>query len=61
MKEYFESIPKSSEWVFYRKEYGDYCNLGDFKRSFRAACKKAGVPWLHFHDLRHQSVTEMSR
>ena len=61
MMKYFKSIPKSSEWVFYRKEYGKYYNLGEFKRSFRTACENAGVPWLHFHDLRHQAVTEMSR
>ncbi len=66
LKEYFKSIPADSEYAFYRtiedKETHtkQYLPLGDLKNSFNKAKKRAGVPWLHFHDLRHCAVSQMA-
>ena len=59
MVEYFNSIPKGCPWVFYREDNGDYKKLKNFNRAWRLVCDKAGLPNLHFHDLRGYSVTEL--
>lgn len=29
------------------------------QKNVKAACKAAGMPWLHFHDLRHSTASEL--
>jgi integrase len=29
------------------------------QKNVKAACKAAGMPWLHFHDIRHSTASEM--
>lgn len=29
------------------------------QKNVKSACKAAGMPWLHFHDLRHSAASEM--
>lgn len=42
-----------ANYVFHR---GDGCAIGDFRKSWKAACQKAGVPSLLVHDLRRSAV-----
>lgn len=50
-------IRGSVPWVFHRKEL----QIGDFKKAWRTACRKAGVPGKLFHDLRRTAVRNMMR
>jgi integrase len=47
------SIP----WMFHRQGF----QIADFKKSWRTACRKAGVPGKLFHDLRRTAVRNMVR
>ncbi len=51
-----ESWPESP-WVFNRQ--GE--PIKDFRESWAQACARAGVPNLHFHDLRRRAVRNMRR
>jgi integrase len=44
-------------WVFHRREF----QIGDLKKAWRTACRKAGVPGKLFHDLRRTAVRNMVR
>jgi integrase len=44
-------------WVFHRKGYP----IGDIRKAWKTACRKAGVPDRLFHDLRRTSVRNMVR
>jgi integrase len=47
----------SDHWVFHRQGL----QIGDFKKVWRTACKKTGVPGKPFHDLRRTAVRNMVR
>lgn len=55
-KERDENWPDSS-WVFNRQGK----KIKDFRTGWEKACKEAGVPELHFHDLRRSAVRNMRR
>lgn len=59
MLQYFRTLPRESEYLFYRKEGERYFPLGDFKRAWKRVKKIAGVGDFHFHDLRHMAATEL--
>ena len=35
--------------------------LGNFRRSFQRACRRAGIKGLCFHDFRHTAITNMRK
>jgi len=47
---------KKSEWVFPGK---DGKPLGDFKRAFKTALRRAGIEDFRFHDLRHTFASHL--
>lgn len=60
MVEYFRSLPKETEYLFYRRGLnGEYLSLGDFKRAFRRCLRIAGIKDFKFHDTRHVAATNL--
>lgn len=57
---YFRNIPVRCDYVFYRIDKGRFVALGDFKKAFNKAKKKAGLPHLRFHDLRGIATKRMA-
>lgn len=49
----FEAIPRESDERLF--------DLKDVKRSFRSACRRAGVSDFRLHDCRHTAITRMIR
>jgi integrase len=61
MADYVPSIPKESEYIFYRKAGGGkYRPITCLPRAFDHCRKLAGLPNLRIHDLRHVAVSELS-
>jgi len=61
MIDHFKSIPKESEYVFYRMINGVCCRLTDyvFDGVWKWCKEKAGIDDLHYHDTRHHSATQL--
>ena len=45
-------------WLFFNEEGKQ---IGNFRKAWTSACKRAGVPGLLFHDLRRSAVVNMDR
>jgi integrase len=50
-------IPQKSGYVFGNGNGG---HIGDIKRSFHTACRKAGITDFRFHDLRHTYASHLA-
>ena len=57
LKELLGGIEKKDNCLYVFNDNGR--KLGDFKRSFKTACKNAGLKDLHIHDLRHVFASKM--
>jgi integrase len=55
--EALNSLKRESEYVFYNPETKK--RIKDVKTAFKAACRRAGIKDLRFHDLRHTAATYM--
>ena len=60
LTEYFQRLPKESEYLFYRHDWKGNCKpLGNFRRSWTRCLRIAGIPDFHFHDTRHISASDL--
>jgi integrase len=59
MLEYFRTLPKETEYLFYRQEKSGYHPLGCFKRAWLRALEIADIKDFVFHSLRHCAVTSL--
>ena len=55
--EALRGIERRDSFVFFNPKTKSY--LYRIDRSFKTACRKAGIPDLRFHDLRHTAATQM--
>lgn len=55
--EALKELPRNSEYVFYNQDTQNH--ITDVKKSFKTACKNAGIKSIRFHDLRHTAATKM--
>lgn len=44
-----------------RKKPGDQYTVSSYRRAIQVACRKAGVPCWHPHQLRHSAATDIRR
>jgi integrase len=62
-----DQVDPTCDAVFFRERRKNDCpggplvQLGDFRRDWMDACKKAGLPELIFHDLRRSGVRQLIR
>jgi len=59
MVDYFNSIPDGCPYLFYRKVGETYLPLSNLAEVWKTVRKKAGLPNLRIHDLRHVAVTDL--
>jgi integrase len=48
-----------SDWIFPSRNGGEPLSASELRRHFRAVLSAAGLPAVHFHDLRHTAITAM--
>ena len=53
----FMGLPHVSDFVYYNPE--TKTAVKDIKTGFKAACRRAEITGLRFHDLRHTAATKM--
>jgi integrase len=56
---YMRTIPKESDWLFYRHIGGRYFPIGDFRGAWRKCLKTAEIENYRFHDQRRGAYTQM--
>lgn len=64
MKPYIESIPKESEYVFFRKEKDSYLSMKRIRTDegdLGAAFKAAQIADFRFHDFRHTAASNLRK
>ncbi len=59
LREHFESLPKTSEWLFPNADGSGPIDYDRLYRAFRRALKRAGLSGLRLHDLRHGFATRL--
>jgi integrase len=59
MIDYFRTLPKETDFLFFRQNKKGYHPLGSFRKSWRRALKIAGINDFVFHSLRHCAVTSL--
>jgi integrase len=65
MVEYFRTLPKEIDYLFFRKVEDkktgqvEFFGLGQFQRAWRRCLKIAGLKGFHFHDTRHMAATAL--
>jgi integrase len=59
MVDYFNSIPDGCPYLFYRKVGETYLPLSNLAEVWKTVRKRAGLPNLRIHDLRHVAVTDL--
>ncbi len=57
LRSILDGIEKNRDSLYVFERNG--AKLGDFRRSFKTACKNAGLKDLHIHDLRHVFASKM--
>jgi len=57
--ETLRALPRASEYLFPNSDTKGF--VRDVKTAFHAACRRAGISGLRFHDLRHTAATAMVR
>lgn len=58
LKEELEALPKLSEFVF--TSSATLTRYKDVKATFRRAVKRAGIPYITFHKLRHTTASRLN-
>jgi integrase len=59
MLEYFRTLPRETEFIFYRKNKSGFHSLGCFKKAWLRVLKIADIKDFVFHSLRHCAVTSL--